>query len=206
MNEPSVLDYVKSKIFFWRGEVIQIPGAEEAFGAGQVVEIEPAARPDELLAEFAAPVKRRTLFQPGALSSIARILLILILAIIAQRALEPPGRSSLVGILFYLLAAVWLVWANLRGEWEIAAQPQTESSADPLTFHPMGLWVSIPLLILAFVMFGNNHFSVSNLTIWLLDTITRLWCQRCHVSTLTQSSRWQRRHRDDGAGWETRCS
>jgi len=168
MNEPSVLDYVKSKIFFWRGEVIQIPGAEEAFGAGQVVEIEPAARPDELLAEFAAPVKRRTLFQPGALSSIARILLILILAIIAQRALEPPGRSSLVGILFYLLAAVWLVWANLRGEWEIAAQPQTGSSADPLTFHPMGLWVSIPLLVLAFVMFGNNHFSVSNLTIWLL--------------------------------------
>ena len=28
MEEPTVLDYVKSKIFFWRSEKIEIPPAE----------------------------------------------------------------------------------------------------------------------------------------------------------------------------------
>jgi hypothetical protein len=167
MNEPSVLDYVKSKIFFWRGERIAIPSEEELETESQPqVMVSPEAVP---VADEHAPASPRPFeFPLETIGKLARIFLILGLAFFAQRGLEPPGRSHLVGIIFYLLAAAWLVWTNVLGDWKLTNLPTQGENPGATRFRPIGLWVSVPLLILAFVLFGDNHFSMTNVAVWLL--------------------------------------
>ncbi len=173
MNEPSVLDYVKSKIFFWRGETIQIPPAESTEAEfhpqvdQSVASVVEATPPDQ--AAIVTPT-----FPLKGLAVVARMFLILGLGTVAQRALEPPGRSSMVGIIFYLLAAAWLVYANLRQEWTLPTLPSETKTGSQFRFRAIGLWLSFPLLIVAFLMFGDNHFSVTNVTLWVFGLIAFL--------------------------------
>ncbi|MBT3389386.1 MAG: hypothetical protein HN413_03165 [Chloroflexi bacterium] len=167
MNEPSVLDYVKSKIFFWRGDVVEIPQP----GVGSVDSAEmvsPAGvsmfdvGPTEPDAEIPAP--RLEIWNwPGWW-----VMLPLILALAAQRALEPPTRSILLGMSFYLLAAGFLLWGSLRGRVTLPAVPAQPETSDPMTARPLGMWISIVFGLLAFLAFGGNRFTQINLTLWLI--------------------------------------
>jgi hypothetical protein len=173
MEEPSVLDYVKSILFFWRKERIQIPGADFESGPEAERQTQPVSEPgpsSEASQAVDAEVKpaRRVIFPSGSGGVLARLLGIVTLAILAQRALEPPGRSVTLGVVFYLLAVVLLVWSNFRGEWAIADQPPVSKQTDPLSVRQLGFWAFIPLCALAFFLFGNNLFTKTNVFVWLL--------------------------------------
>ncbi len=167
MNEPSVLDYVKSKIYFWRGEQIDIPAADA------YVELDMAAAPPPPDPPAPRPPAPRlpashAPFPPGAGWTLVRAFVTLALAFLAQRALDPPHRSVTTGVFFYLLAAGWLVWSSLRGEWKLASPPPVKQQTDPLTVRLPGLWICIPLALIAFLMFGGNRFTSANLSVWIL--------------------------------------
>jgi len=102
-----------------------------------------------------------------------RSLIALLLALLAQAALEPPASAG-TGALLYLLASLFAGWAFFSGE----LRPGPAAPARPLpdgerafpvfVYRPFSLLVSIPLLMWAFFLFGGNRFTGLNLFFWAL--------------------------------------
>lgn len=155
MEEPSVLDYLKSKLRFGRAQKIEIP-VEEAELAGIVA---PSAEPSPEL--------------PGLRPSTPipwRSLLALVLALVGQSAFEPPRGAALAGLVYYFVAFSTLIWAVYRGEWRLASFPAPEVAArsDPLTVRRFAVIAAAALALVAFLSFGDNLFTAWNVTIWIL--------------------------------------
>ncbi len=171
MKEPSVLDYVKSKIFFWRDEVVEIPWPDAEPQTDDFLEIvqglpldaeAPSAQPEEIDRDLSSAFDLIRWAGWWAVLSLG-------LALFAQRALEPPERGLTAGIVLYALAAGLIVWAQLRGRLKL---PETASVA--LEVIPFG--VRLPPLVgsalfgaLAFFAFGGNRFTQMNLMLWVLS-------------------------------------
>ena len=171
MKEPSVLDYVKSKLFFWRGEIVQIPSQDAQ------------TRDDELL-EFVQelPLDEENLrSQPHSIYKVERNPLDIIrwvgwwallpfgLALFAQRSLEPPDRSLNAGLVFYVLTVGVLVWAQWRGYVKLPKANSSQYQSDQMTVRSIPMWGSIVFGLLAFLAFGGNRFTQVNLILWLVS-------------------------------------
>jgi 4-amino-4-deoxy-L-arabinose transferase-like glycosyltransferase len=188
-EEPTVLDYVKSKIFFWRGERIEIPLGEPANpalsgAAGPGVAAQPeGATAEPALNESAVPKRDTPLAvspSPAPISldatqiwAAARLLAPLFLALLAQRALEPPGRAIGLGAFFYFWAVAVLALSLWRGDWKYdwkhGEMEAGKATGQDATFRPAALAVAAILELLAFLAFGDNRFTSLNLAIWLLS-------------------------------------
>lgn len=152
MEEPSVLDYVKSKLMFWRKEqMIQVE-------TGTIVD--EAKSPDTISAEAV---------NIGAITWPWRSLLALGFAIAAQLALEPPNRHSTQGILLYSLALALLGWSIYCREWRLPKyRPDLMKNDEPQTIRKTELILGILLGVVAFITFGGDHlFNSVNLLTWL---------------------------------------
>ncbi len=175
MTEPTVLDYVKSKIFFWRGERIDIPPedpADEEFWDGSTLDVEsqPAASavPETFRGEEAV-ILDSTPKEPVKWWPVARLLMPLVLAIFGQRMLEPPTCSIATGAIMYALAAAWIVWASWRGEWLLPDRVvKFRIDWQDASFKPISLLIALALGAAAFIAFGGNKFSGINLSLWIL--------------------------------------
>jgi len=182
--EPSVLDYVKS-LFRSGGERIQLPDFVEE--EPSAVSNQPFAVSDEQLADTSQPSKEIHPFDQaqGKPSSFIhhtsptpfpwRSLLALLLALIGQKAFEPPPTSSPLGYAFYIAAFALLGWAIYRGEWNLAPLAPTSEDTDPLTYRRLALFASIVLSLLAFTMFTDNLFTTTNATIWYFAIVLFLF-------------------------------
>lgn len=96
-----------------------------------------------------------------------RSLVSLLLALTAQRLFDPP-LQPILGILLYLAALALTLWAFYRGEWPLCPPPADDiSRRDPLTWRLWPLPLSFILLVLAFLYFGGNRFTPTNLFLWL---------------------------------------
>lgn len=189
MEEPSVLDYVKSKIAFWRKEQIQIPTDDfVSQPESKEVKVVQPLYPDSgeiFIGEVEdVPFESWVLFPTHISWKTIRVLLTLGLALLAQRALEPTSRSTTIGIFFYSLAILWLLWSHFKGELVLPGTPPVEKLDDSLSFKPIGLWVCLPLCLLAFFMFGENLFTRTNIILWLLalaSFIYAFWYPDQHI-------------------------
>jgi len=164
MEEPTVLDYVKSRIFFWRGEKIEIP-PEDAETLEEWAPIQAPIIDETTSIDKGEYPLRRVIFPKGSSWRLVRVLVTLALALFAQRSLEPPTRSVKTGVLFYFIAAGWLIWSHFVGEWQLTSQSDVKRQKDLLTVRKIGLWLSIPLALIAFVLFGETYFKIFGLTI-----------------------------------------
>ncbi len=175
-REPSVLDYFKSLL---RGKPLPIPEAE----------VEPqAVQPQQELLEPPVMASRQVsgaVPLPGELSTAIpesiptaraagislpwRSLLALLIAIAAQISLQPrPDRQWVPGVILYLLATAWLVWAAWRGEWSLAELPADELHPEDYRVRARWLYLSLPLALAAFLTLGGNRFNTLNVALWLL--------------------------------------
>jgi dolichyl-phosphate-mannose-protein mannosyltransferase len=177
MEEPSILDYIKSRLKRG-GERIPIP-APPPESEDELPEPEPLLG---LEGWSGAENPRPTL--PW------RTLLALFVAFIAQRTLEPPrldpSTSAVVGAFFYGIAAALAVWAWLRGEWRLAPIREREPLPEPYTARPIEVILACVLLLAAFVLFTNNLFTPLNFSLWLLGIILFVrgfWLSRRGPST-----------------------
>jgi hypothetical protein len=163
-REPSVLDYIKSRLSFGRRPRIEIPGLQP-----------PEDRPDAESLEAGAGTRRglpaRTLLQSGPW----RTVVALFLALLGQRLYEPPGRHGTAGSVLYAVAAGFAIWAALRGEWTLTAPRETEAGQDPQTYRRLAFLLSIPIASLAFLFFDGNLFTGLNLTLWLTALALFVW-------------------------------
>ena len=153
MEEPSVLDYVKSKLRFWQAEKIELPPSNDYL-------TEPELEPEPVL-------------QRGSLPW--RSFLAVLLALAGQRTFEPPNQDWMVGVGFYLLSAAFLIWAAVRSEWGLAPIQAAEVRIDPMSVRMTALLPAGIFALAAFALFGGNLFTPLNLTLWILAIVFLLW-------------------------------
>ncbi len=171
MEEPSVLDYVKSKIFFWRGEIIEIPlpdAGPRQEGLQEIVQEISLADGISSSHTEAVDSTTRSAFELVNWAGWWAVLP-LVLALFAQRTLEPPDRSLNAGIVFYCLAFGAILWANLRGHLVLPTAESVKFQIDQLSVRMIPLVGSILFGLLAFLAFGGNRFTQLNLILWLIS-------------------------------------
>ncbi len=179
-EEPSVLDYLKSKLKFWgHAEKIQIPAEAELpqetpLEIAQPVEVQPAVLLVEQDSIAMAKPPREKPAEPNRWPW--RSLLALALALIAQRSWDSPtNRTAIVGLALYAFALALLVWSFLSKEWNLAPLPETGTVSDALKVRWLPLIVAIPLTLVAFLTLNNNLFTRLNVSLWILDIICVVW-------------------------------
>ena len=190
LQEPSVLDYVKSLFRFGNGERIKIPFEEETVSEERIqkrqslfdatpglqplddVQLEPSfvEAPTTDLQPVPEPAEERS-FTPFPWRS----LLAFLFAWIAQQTFEPPHTATEFGLAIYIAAFSLLGWAIYRGEWKLPALASTAEKTDPLTYRGIPLMVAVVLGGWAFIILKDNLFTRLNVLIWIFATVFLLW-------------------------------
>jgi len=171
IQEPSVLDYVKSLFKFGGAERIRIP---------EFVEEAQELKSDEMVMQESEDLQVRSQPSPLSFQFFAspfpwRSLLALMLALIAQRTFEPPHESTSLGIALYIIAFSFLGWGIYRSEWTLPALAPTSEGTEPLTYRGFPLILGIGLALVGFLLLGNNLFTRLNVTVWILAIVFLLW-------------------------------
>lgn len=164
LNEPSVLDYVKSKLNPWQKEKIEIPQVEE------------------IVSEPASVEEARTTSRPGFTLQLPayrpwRTPLAIGVALFAQWTIEQEVKPVetqmlLFAIGAYFLAFALLAWAMLVKEFALPEGNAVEPQTDPQTFRRVIFLAAMVLAGAAFTQFSKNAqnqhvFTSTNLTLWL---------------------------------------
>ena len=149
MNEPTVLDYVKSLFNKNNRKLLDtyffIEDSEKK-------KSNPWDNSDSIISEK----EKRFLFTA------------LIFAIIGQFLLEPPQENIFLPIVFYLLAII-LFWIGLKADKIFIIKKFSEKNVFQQK-PTIKTWFFIPcifLLSLAFTFFTNNQFTFQNLILWV---------------------------------------
>ncbi|MHC1784478.1 MAG: glycosyltransferase family 39 protein [Anaerolineaceae bacterium] len=165
MEEPSVLDYLKSKLLFWHKTNIEIQGIPEGnpeIGGG-----------DDLSSDvnFDSTREIQGIGIPGVISGVWSLLplAIVLIGIVAQSSLESEGRNPVLAIILYGLSAGLLVWNLIAGKWVLpVGQDQILDRVMATTFRRTPGIVALILLPISFLLFKGNQFTPVNLLIWLV--------------------------------------
>ena len=177
LEEPSVLDYVKSLFHFGNGGRVRIPGGEdiliqEPAGARNAFVTEaPVLQPVDDLQEDLSFVEAPSPEPRPAPPFPWRSLLAFAMAWIGQRAFEPPQTSTEMGVAFYIAAFSALALALRHGEWKLPSLRPTQEGTDPLTYHGLPLVLGVALGLGAFWLFGDHLFTETSVIVWVLATV-----------------------------------
>ena len=164
-DEPTVLDLYKSIFKDWDSFFNFLASAFDAarreqinrsLSEKQIVIVEPVS---ELSTSNLQPSTRFPW----------RALLGLGFALLAQRALEPPGRMVQYGLILYTVAFGLILWSYFADKWELHPLLPDHDRHDPETVRLMPLVVATLLAFGAFASFGGNLFRIGNTTLWLLS-------------------------------------
>ncbi len=108
-----------------------------------------------------------------------RTLSALLLAFLAQFLLETnpinPVRQPWLGFSLYLLVILITFWAWLKGELRIAPLPTTIVRMDEMNVRWGLASIALIVLLLAFLLFNENTFTLVNMSIWLIGLGLLVW-------------------------------
>jgi hypothetical protein len=203
MEEPSVLDFVKSRLTFWKKSALQLPAApgEDRTGEDQLhgdeflAPDEPSEGDDregtspeirteaEMTAVVSAAPEARPLEKGLAFPWLA--FMALVLGIIAQRSLDPSAnRDWKLGTVLYLAAVGLAIWSYIRKQWQFPSLPADSDGNMPLTYRPAWLIAGGILGVGAFLLFGRRFlpwndtawvFAPLNTTFWVGSIAATIW-------------------------------
>jgi hypothetical protein len=200
MDEISVLDYVKAKLAFWRHSELALPqggnGSDEGM-PGQAgaqpndpayavqVGTAPASIESPSRAAVLPVVAEQAKSTPTTSSLPWLAWASLLLAIIAQRSLEPSIRSTGLALALYLASTVMIIASIWTEGLSLPSRSHPLPRRDPLSLNEAALWVGIPLTAVAFLTLGGNLFTRTNLLLWIAATAAILWAFWIPASTQT---------------------
>ncbi len=187
MNEPTVLDYVKSIFKDWKSFFGFLRALLRHASTMDMVETAPA---EPIGVE--TPASEPSNLQP-ATPFPWRTIVALILALAAQRFLEPASRQVSLSIALYLASAGLLLWAFYTGEWMLPAGDSQTRRADPLTMSAVPFFLSLALLLGAFLDFKEGMFNWHNTLLWLAGTgcfVWAVWIRRPRVPKSAARTDW----------------
>lgn len=192
MEEPSVLDYVRSKLNPKKWGHIHLPELVEEHEPEkpQVESLpEPGPEPGPELDREPEPVLALADEKPVGVPW--RMTTAFFLAVAAQTLLEPPRRSFEMAVALYALSAVLIIWSLWVKE---VILPEVK----PQNPQPMWMkvrrgfpWVVLPLMLVSFLAFGGNRFTALNVILWfvlLIYVFVGLWQPQAQK----ESSLWKR--------------
>src|SRR6266542_3763548 len=170
-QDPSVLDFIKTRIRYWMHNIPYTSSAMEKIEEPEfwVEEIE---NPVSVQASINEASAEKSLHLPW------RVLLVLGLGLLAQLSLEPhqgSERTWHVGLFLYVLAGLVLIWINWRQEWILQAWDISvhQVSQDTRFLHSsIAFIVSLVFSLIAFVAFKGNRFTSFNLIVWFIAILT----------------------------------
>lgn len=178
MEEPSVLDYVKSRLMPWKYPHVSIPEEREA--GSQKVEERPEKGQILALAGVEGQGAGGSASDQTDIREVEgtrtrlpwRSLAALILALAAQLSMAPgPERSSLPGATLLAAATACLAWAYWRGEIRLAAAPAVVEPPDPPVVNLWPLAASLLSGVIAFISFAGLEFNFLNLSLLLITIV-----------------------------------
>ena len=147
MEEPSVLDFLKEKLTFWKKGQIHIPPGE----------MPPAEEPPQ---EEDRP---KSSYWPLLAITVPPFL-----AILAQVFAAPGERSQGLVITLYALAGLSLILLIIFKHWKTDSLLPEEGEADQFKVRWIQFLAGSVLSIMAFATFGGNLFTAGNVTLWLV--------------------------------------
>ena len=172
MQEPSVLDFVKSRIRSWLNPVQQISVTTE----------EVAAKPEIWKAETVTPVIAETYPERAVTDASFRFpwpaFLVLGIGLWAQLSMEPKldsPRSWQLGLILYVLAGAVLVLVSSRQVWGLQdwrENVQDETHERTFLRSLAAFIVALVFSLIAFIAFKGGRFNPFNLTAWLIAIFT----------------------------------
>ncbi len=170
MNEPSVLDYLKSKLGM--GEKIDFPAASFSKTTSAL-----SRRAESPLLEKKqkshSPLSQEAVVKKRPFPGFA--VLALLLAITGQAFFEPPRHNGKTGIFLYAAAIAVLGFAYYRKQWRLPSPRKNELRIDPLTFNKAAFLAASLLAFAAFITFADNAFNLLNTFPWLLSLLLFVW-------------------------------
>lgn len=168
MEEPSVLDYLKSKLMPWKHTQVVVPPLAVEPANPPVA----AASPEDIPETGPGPQKPAPQ-RPAALALPWTVIAALALALAAQISLEPrPERSWLPGVILYLLAFAAAGLAIHRSAWKLPLKSPALLTEIPTgenrPIHMLYLLAGASLALLAFLTSSGNRFTLVNSTLLVL--------------------------------------
>ncbi len=169
MNEPTVLDYVKAKLFPWKYARPAPENDANAPGTSDQPDRAPSSEaPSENITSEKVPALGRYPLEIGPLRLGAGLLI----ALLAQVFLDNPDgqRIGIAGGL-YVLSGLLTVWAILQGEWKLEFKAAQPSEFRPLSLDTRRIYLltaGFILLVLSYFAFKGNQFTTFNLFVWAL--------------------------------------
>ncbi|MEI8131322.1 MAG: glycosyltransferase family 39 protein [Leptolinea sp.] len=158
-SEPSVLDYLKGRLFPRRNPQIEIPEPPSVL-AGESSKIAQISKKDKKHWE-----NKRFFWL---------LFVIIFLAVIGQKLLEPPTPSVSISLVFYSCAIILIIWNWFRGRFAVDFYPTDEAQPVPQPFRPIFLAISVGVGFFAFVLFNDNQFTEINVILWVVSAISML--------------------------------
>ncbi len=153
--EPSVLDYLKGKLFPGRNPEVMIPDSNNVTVVTENFE------------ESAATSGRKR----KKLGFFWQLVFILIVILVGQQLLEPPSPSPIFALIFYGCAVLLIILHWFQNRYDVDLYPYEESEPTGLIIHPSFLYASIGTGILATIMFTGNRFNSFNLLVWTVSIL-----------------------------------
>jgi len=200
MKEPSILDYLKSRLNPWQKEKVELPQAAEpvsgeptasqveeapdlAIVASETAEAVPNAPLSSAVGEDGTREITNKLRVPTSVPW--RVFLALAVALFAQLVMENFARSGrdqkstlFLAIGLYIFSIGLLVWAYFVKEFALPVTQEVPEQTDPQTYHSRMFIAALLLAGVAFALFSDNLFTWLNVSLWLaaLALFTRsLW-------------------------------
>jgi hypothetical protein len=162
MSEPTVLDYLKAKIQFWKKTDLRFPEQDKSRELEQ----------NTVLVEGVPQIGGDTANGSPFFQSVRipwQTLVGFLSAIIAQVLLEPPNPSKTAAFAIYIFAFLMLGWSILRKE---LTTPDSLTHSDtewPVYKMRLPFLVAAGIfLILAYISFTGYKFTFINITLWLI--------------------------------------
>ena len=172
MQEPSVLDFVKSRIRSW------FRPPQERSAAAEETSPKPEVWKQEVVSPVIVERKTDRVLTDATFRFPWPAVLVLGLGLWAQLTFEPrldAPRTWQLGVIFYVLAGLTLVLVSARQVWTLKDWPENIYRADrEKTFLRSfaAFIVSLVFALIAFIAFSgtfsNSQFNSFNLTAWLV--------------------------------------
>src|SRR5688500_2714052 len=147
MNEPSVLDYLKSVFKNWNAFKNFVKAIFERRDTTQLIETEVSTVEDGIASHDSSFDLKwfpwRTLF-------------VLLLALAGQKMFEPPQQLYYVGIVLYISALGMLLLALRHGEWSLTSLPPDETRMDSFSVRVVPFVLSLLFGAAAFYKMSGN--------------------------------------------------
>jgi len=159
MEEPSVLDYLKSKLNPWKYERLDLPAVPPAAEETSPVKSAPAAQTEIPVQPAIAPTAPLVRVEPKRIALPVRSLGSLFFALAAQFALRPtPERDWVFGAALLCIAFILLTWAAFSDEIHLAKTPAELGLSLHHSINPTSLLIGGALALSAFIVFMFPFF------------------------------------------------